>query len=205
MDSFLSRFITYFSSREFKFYSANFNPNHVDRASLFTRLCVCSVSAIEFGALGSLASGEGAKSTNSNLTSNLAEFSRLGDVVGIYLKYGQPVIVLVVDGEILNDEQILGRFILIHQTATKMRSFSLGLGFGGKLPVRTLTFTVFKSHSKAIHFKETLSSQCKKYSLFNKIWVLPFTVDLERKRVSKWSGLPMTEFKEDLMEKVLFD
>ena len=76
---------------------------------------------------------------------------------------------------------------------------------GGKLPSRTLVFTAFKSHSKAIHFKQNLSSQCKKFSLFNKVWVLPYTVDLERKRVFTYGGLPMTEFKEDLMERALFD
>jgi hypothetical protein len=200
MDSFLSKFIAYFSSRKFTFFTSDFNAIQVERASLFTRLCVGAAGGLAFGALGSLASGERANATNDKLKSYLTEFAEYGEVVGIYLKYGQPIIVIVVDGEKLNDEEILGRFIHLHQTTTKMRDFSFSLGvLGSRMPARSLTFTVFKSHSRAIHFKETISSRCKKYSLFNKAWVLPFTVDLERKRVFKWSGLPMTEFKEDLV------
>ena len=205
METFLTELVSYFTAREFKFFTADFDPSQVDRASLFTRLCVSSVNAVSFGVLGSLASGEGTGATNPALKSRLAEFSQYGEVVGIYLKFGQPVILVVVDGEKLSAEEILGRFILLHQTATNMRDFSLGLMRGGKLPVRTLVFAVFTSHQKAVYFKEKLSAQCKRFSLFNKVWVLPWTVDLERKRVFKYSGLPLTEFGEELLEKAFFD
>jgi hypothetical protein len=159
---------------------------------------------LNWGHLGALSSGQAAIGTDAKLQSNLTEFAKYGEVVGIYLKYGQPVILIVIDADKLDDEQLVGRFVLLHNVTKKMRDFSMRI-IGGALSSRTLAFTVFKSHSRAQHFKEALSGQCKKFSLFNKVWVLPYTVDLERKRMYTWKGLPMTEFKEDLMERVLFD
>lgn len=204
MESFLSKFIAYFVSRDFKFFAADFDPQQVGRASLLARLCVSAVSGLEFGVLGGIFFGQSSIATDANLKANLEGFAKFGEVVGIYLKYGQPVIVIVIDGENLNEEQLLGRFMLLQQATQKMRDFSMRI-VGGRLPSRTLAFTVFKSHTKAVHFKESLSIECKKFNFFNKVWVLPFTVDLERKRVFPYGGLPVTEFKGELMEKVLFD
>lgn len=205
MEPFLEKFVAFFKSREFQFYTSDIDPTDVKRASLFARLLVSGFSSASFGVIGLLTSGEGKNSTNDQLKSCLAEFSKYGELVGIYLKYGQPVILLVVNGDELNDEEFLGRYILIHQTATKMRGFSFRIVPGGKLPVRCLVFTVFSKHNKALHFKDDLASKCKKFNLFNKVWALPWTVDLERKRVSKYGGLPLTEFKEEMLERAFFD
>lgn len=204
MEAFLAKFIQFFSSREFTFFTSDFNPSDVARVSLLTRLCVQTVGALEFGVLGAFFSGQtGGKATNANLKSNLEELSKFGEVVGIYLKYGQPVMVLAINAENLSDEQLIGRFTLLLNSTQKMREFAMRI-VGGKLPSRTLVFAVFQSHTKALHFKETVSNKCKKFSFFNKVWVLPYTVDLERMRVFPYNGMPMTEFKGDLMERVLF-
>ena len=100
MESFLTKFIEFFSSREFKFFSANFNPSDVARASLLTRLSVRAVGGLELGVLGAIFSGQtSSKATDHNLKVNLEELSKYGEVLGIYYKFGQPVMVLAVDAE----------------------------------------------------------------------------------------------------------
>jgi hypothetical protein len=205
METFLERFVIFFKSREFECFTPDFNPADVKRASWVTRLLVKSVAGASFGVIGALVSGEGAHSTNQLLRDRIAELSQYGELVGIYLKFGQPVIVLVVEGDELSDEGFLGRFVLIQEATNKMREFSFRIGLGGKLPARSLVFTVFNDHGKAVHFKDTLAAKCKRFSFFNKVWVLPWTVDLERKRVTKYGGLPATEFREDLLERAFFD
>lgn len=205
MELFLEKFVAFFKSREFQFYAPDAPSTDLKRAALFARLAVVSVGAIASGVLGALISGEGRNSTIENLKVCLAEFSKYGELVGIYVKYGQPIIVLVINGDELNDEELLGRFVLIHQTAKRMRDFSLRVGLGGKLPVRCLVFTAFSDHKMSLHFRDELSSSCKKFNLFNKVWALPWTVDLERKRITKYSGLPLTEFSEDKLERAFFD
>jgi len=205
MEIFLQRFVTFFKSREFEFFASDFNPADVKRASWFTRLVVKSVAGTSSGVIGAMISGEGQNATDELLRERISEISNYGELAGIYLKFGQPVVVLVINGDELSDEQLLGRFVLIHEATAKMREFSLRLGFAGKLPARSLVFVVFSEHRKAAHFKESLAAKCKKFSLFNKVWVLPWVVDLDRKRVTKYAGLPMTEFQESLLETAFFD
>ena len=204
IQAFLPNFVDFFKSREFQFYGSDLDPADVRRASLMCRALVSAATSFSFGALGSFATGEGPNSTNQYLKMCLKEFSKHGDLVGIYLKYGQPVVLLLLGGDDPNDEEFLARFRVVHELTSGMSDFSLQLP-GGRLPCRSLVFTVFTSHAKSMHFKDQLAARCKRFSLFRKVWVLPWTIDLERKRVFKYSGLPVTEFGERLLEKAFFD
>jgi hypothetical protein len=75
------------------------------------------------------------------------------------------------------------------------------------MPAECLVFTIFSSHSKADHFKERLENKCKHHNIFSKsVAVLPWTVDLERKRVRKTRAfLAAPEFNEEMFEKAFFD
>jgi hypothetical protein len=132
-----------------------------------------------------------------------------GETVGFSLEGGAPKVLLEVDAENLNDEQILGRFILISDAAAKFKDFALNIPMGGrwsKHPTTCHVFVSFSSHSKAIHFNEDLEGKCKSYNIFTKApHVFPWTVDLERKRVKKYSGFPPATYKEDMLEKAFFD
>jgi hypothetical protein len=129
------------------------------------------------------------------LMTTLQEMQKYGISVGFSLKDGAPKILLAVDAENLNDEQIVGRFILIRDTTQKFKDFALPplLGVRGrwtKCPTKCYVFTLFLSHAKALHFTENLQEKSKHNPVFSKAaHVLPWAVDLERKRVKKYSGL----------------
>jgi hypothetical protein len=206
IELFLPKFAEFFGKYEFQFLRPEFDPADIKRANLFSKLLIGGFNSYEFGIIGALFPVEGANTTNENLRSTLIEMQKYGELVGVYLKYGAPRIQLVVYAEELNDEEILGRFVLIHESASKMHEFGLRILGRGKLSVRCSVFTVFSSHARAIHFKENLESKCKNFKFFgDSTHILPWTVDLERKRVMKYNGLPATQFKEAALEKAFFD
>jgi hypothetical protein len=99
----------------------------------------------------------------------LREIQKHGEIVGFSLEGGAPKILLAMDSEKLTDEQILGRFILIRDTAQKFRDFASKPLMGprwSKHPTNCHVFMVFSSHAKALNFSENLEGKCKHFNVF---------------------------------------
>ena len=211
--SFLSKFVGFFSKRGFQFLKPDLNPADIEQTNIFIKLLGSGLGSVALGFVGispmfgALFSPDGPNATSDKLMATLSKIQKHGELVGVLLKSGIPKVILIVYAEELNDNEIIGRFVLIHESVQNIQDFSMRL-LGNKtiMPAECLVFTIFSSHSKADHFKERLEKKCKHNNFFsNSVPVLPWTVDLERKRVRKPRAfLASPEFKEEIFEKAFF-
>ena len=212
-NSFLSKFVGFFSKRGFQFLKPDLNPADIEQTNIFIKLLGSGLGSVALGfagispIFGALFSPDGPNATSEKLMTTLSKIQKHGELVGVLLKYGRPKVILIVYAEELKDDEIIGRFVLIHESVQNIQDFSMRM-LGNKIimPAECLVFTIFSSHSKAEHFRERLENKCKRHNIFSKsVAVLPWTVDLERKRVRKPRAfLAAPEFKEDVFEKAFF-
>ena len=221
IDLFQEKFANYFSKTGYQFLTPELRPEdlkwptpeQIKKISYHEKTAYPEIRGI--GRLLGLASAPSTSITIlEKFLSTLLTMQKHGEFVGFsfgsgMMDNGAPKILLVMDSENLNDEQILGRFILIRDAAQNFRDFALtpfGQGRWSKQPTTCNVFMVFSSHTKATHFSENLEGKCKHYNILTKApHIFPWTVDLERKRVKKYSGFPPSIFKEDALEKSFFD
>ena len=212
--SFLPKFVGFFVKRGFQFLKPDLNPADIEQTNIFIKLFGSGLGSVALGfagispIFGALFSPDGPNATSEKLMTTLSKIQKHGELVGVLLKYGMPKVILIVYAEELNDDEIIGRFVRIHESVQNIHDFSMRM-LGNKIvmPAECLVFTIFLSHSKADHFKEKLEKKCKHNNIFSKsVAVLPWTVDLERKRVRKPRAFLATpEFSEEMFEKAFFD
>jgi hypothetical protein len=160
---------------------------------------------VALGALG----GIGAFMINrSNVIDNevKAELVKLGalcDLIGINLSGGNVSLVLFVHSDDLTDESIVGKCHLIRDRLTPFKKFAMRIGWS-KLTVSAKVFFVFSNSEKAFHFRKSVQEHCKHFALFNKVWVLPWGIDLAAKSVWAYQGLPLNWSKPADLEAKLF-
>jgi hypothetical protein len=103
----------------------------------------------------------------------------------------------------LSDEAIIGKSHLIRDRLTPFKKFAMRIGWS-KLTVSAKVFFVFSNSEKAFHFRKSVQAHCKHFALFNKIWVLPWGIDLAAKSVWAYQGLPLNWSKPADLEAKLF-
>lgn len=140
---------------------------------------------------------------DSEVKAELVKLGALCDLIGIELASGSVNLVLFVHSDDLTDEATIGKCHLIRDRLTSFKKFTMRIGWN-KLPVRATVFFVFSNSEKAFHFRTSVQEHCKHFALFNKLWVLPWGIDLAAKSVWAYRGLPVNWVKPTDIEAKLF-
>jgi len=133
----------------------------------------------------------------------LAELGSLCDLLGIRLSTGVVRLAIFVHYRNLTDEAVIGKCQLIHNRLASFKQFAMRIGWT-KYPVSADVFFVFDSSEKAFHFRNAVQEHCKHYAIFNKLWVLPWGIDLVAKNFWAYTGLPINWLKPADIEAKLF-
>ena len=160
---------------------------------------------LALGALGGLGAFTINRSNviDSEVKAELVKLGALCDLIGINLSGGNVSLVLFVHCDDLSDEAIIGKSHLIRDRLTPFKKFAMRIGWS-KLTVIAKVFFVFSNSEKAFQFRKSVQAHCKHFSLFNKLWVLPWGVDLAAKSVWAYQGLPLNWLKPAELEAKLF-
>ena len=135
-----------------------------------------------------------------------AELEKLGalcDLIGVNVSSASVGLVLFLYADDLTDEAAVGKSHLIHDRLAPFKKFTMRIGWN-KMPVSAKVFFVFSNSEKAFHFRTTVQEHCKRHSLFSKLWVLPWGVDLSAKSVWAYQGLPVNWLKPKDIEAKIF-
>lgn len=141
--------------------------------------------------------------TDSEIKSELVKLGALCDLIGINVATGSVGLVLFVYSDDLTDEAMVGKCQLIYGRLKPFKKFTMRIGWN-KMPVSAKVFFVFSSSEKAFHFRTSVQEHCKRHSLFSKLWVLPWGVDLSAKSVWAYQGLPINWLKPKDIEAKIF-
>lgn len=140
---------------------------------------------------------------DSEVKAELVKLGELCDLIGINLAGGSVHLVLFVHSDDLTDEATIGKCHLIRDRLTPFKKFAMRIGWS-KLTVSATVFFVFSNSEKAFHFRKSVQEHCKHFALFNKVWVLPWGIDLAAKSVWAYRGLPVNWLKPADIEAKIF-
>lgn len=143
------------------------------------------------------------KGGDSEIKAELLKLRELCDLIGIDSSSGGVNLVLFVYSDDLTDETIIGKCRLIRDKLSSFKKFSMRIGWN-RLPVRATVFSVFTKSERAFHFRQCAQAHCKHFGLFNKLWVLPWGIDLAAKSVWPYRGWPVNWMKPTEIEARLF-
>lgn len=106
------------------------------------------------------------------------------DLVGMNVSNGACQIRLLIDGDELNDETLIGRFALIHERAETFRKYSMVLmknWIWGDSTAGTIAEVVvlFSLHKKAREVIQRCSDKLRHTSMRKQVYTHPYIVDLE--------------------------
>lgn len=140
---------------------------------------------------------------DSEVKAELVKLGALCDLIGINVSSGSVGLALFVYSDNLTDEEIIGKCHLIHDRLTPFKKFTMRVGWN-KMPVNAKVFFVFSNSEKAFHFRTSVQEHCKHYSVFSRLWVLPWGIDLAAKSVWAYRGLPVNWIKPTDIEAKIF-
>jgi len=140
---------------------------------------------------------------DSEVKTELVKLGTLCDLIGINVFSGSVGLVLFVYADDLTDEEAIGKSHLIRGRLPSFKKFATRIGWK-KMPVTANVFFVFSNSGKAFQFRASAQEHCKHFAMFNKLWVLPWGIDLNAKSVWAYRGLPFHHFRPSEVEATLF-
>jgi len=197
---FETRAISIFHSRKYDFYDELQKGGTLKKMTTGQYAGLLALGAV--AGLGAFAINR-ANVVDSEVKSELVKLGALCDLIGINLSSGNVNLVLFVYSDGLTDEMIIGKCHLIRDRLKPFKKFTMRIGWN-KLPVRATVFFVFDRSEKAFHFRRSVQGHCKHFAFFNKVWVLPWGIDLAAKSVWAYRGLPVNWLKPMDIEVKLF-
>ncbi len=168
VDQFIARFRTHFETEGFSFVDGGVTGPVVPRVPPAQQLWTFGY---ERGA------------TDEALSALASELVELADLISFRLTSGAPVLVLAFSGDGMTDEAIIGHFVLFERFAPKLKKFSLTYSGGLKRQVWLNVFVIFETTKCACHFHLNVQQLCLRTQFWNKIYVRPWGIDLESRRV----------------------
>jgi len=109
------------------------------------------------------------------------------DMVCFKYLLSQPIIIAVVDGDRVRNEEALAVTDRVDATLLKFRKYTGTLGFT-RLSVTGFTLWVFFDSAAAQSFKCDWQAKCKRFHMWQQTWLLPWTVDVTQREVVKHPG-----------------
>jgi hypothetical protein len=106
------------------------------------------------------------------------------DFLGVYLKWGAATLRLLIDGDRVTDEGLIGRFALIHERAFDFRKYCSAVG-GNKLPVHVQGMIFFSAHTRAEQFWQRCADKCVHKSAWKSVFTKPWVFDLEAEKMKR--------------------
>jgi hypothetical protein len=197
---FETRAISLFNKRKFVFY------DELQKGGTLKKMTTGQYAGlIAFGALVGFGAFmiDSPSCTDGEVKTELVKLAALCDLIGVKIWSGVSL-VLLVQGDELTDEATIGKCHLIRDRLTPFRQFTMRIGWN-KMPVSANVFFVFSNSDKAFHFRTSVQEHCKHYSAFyNRLWVLPWGIDLAAKSVWAYQGFPAKWLKATDLETELF-
>jgi hypothetical protein len=161
---FLKNLVDFSKTENFSFLSPDLHIEDPKRMSGSKQSLVAAMVGFCGGAL--LASGVGySTQKKEDLTRDLRQMSGYCDLIGIKLDTGPAIVRMVIDGDDMSGETLVGRFAMIHEKGNVFRKYSMVVNPNWILGDQTAgTFlqvlTVFSSHKSARDFTQTYAEKC---------------------------------------------
>jgi hypothetical protein len=205
---FAKNLLEYSKGENFSFLSADQHLDDPKRLSGGKQAFAAALAGIGGGIIW--ASGVGySAAKKGELINDMQRMSEYCDLIGIKLDTGPAIVRMIVDGDEITGESLVGRFAMISERGLTLRKYSFVIMRNWIYGDRTSgTFlqvvTVFSSHKKAREFIQTYAEKClhKTLGMFKNrggglLATYPWVVDLEDEEVTpvgtKWLGvLPQT-------------
>jgi hypothetical protein len=151
---------------------------------------VAAAAGMAFGLLGSLSSGYMDKVDKEVLKKDLQRLYDYCDLAGIHLSSGNVVLRLVMDGDNLSNETIVGRFAMIHERAYDFRKYAMtflrSVVSDGKLSTYAIVLMAFSSHKRTKDFINGYADKCKHTAFWKKVRTQAWVIDLEDEEITRF-------------------
>jgi hypothetical protein len=198
--AFETRIISVFHNLKYDFYKELQSGETLKRMPTSQYAAFLALGAL--GGLGVFAMNQPTFADKEVIT-ELEKLGALCDLIGIKFSGGGVQLVLFVHGDDCADEAFIGKCHLIRDQLNSFKKFTMRISWT-KMPVFASVFFIFDKSEKAFHFRQSVQEKCKHHTLFSKIYVLPWGIDLSAKSVWAHKGLPFPLFKSVDLEAKLF-
>ena len=159
---------------------------------LFVKIAVGSALSLVnpgFGTLAALNSGFYEKFKDESFVSDIKKLKINCELLAIKEVMGMLQIYVVVLGDEMTEEALIGRSAIIHGLAEQMKRYSMTMFKSrfseAKLGVHCAMFLVFSNHQKAKSFYDNHSRKCRHSN--GNVFLFPFVADLEDGEI-KYAG-----------------
>lgn len=142
------------------------------------------------------------------IVADLQSMNLYCDLVGMGLAHGICSLQLVLDGDEISHETLVGRFVMIHERLHTFRKYSMVVmknWIWGDRTAGTQAQVVvyFSSHKKAKDFTVNYAEKCKHREFRKQVITLPLVVDLEDEEVAMFH-FGLFKFNQEKYKAVVF-
>ena len=187
-EEFYLRFVRYFQAEGCVFPASTETEIRATGMPFWTR-----VLASGGGVLGGLCTGYSARFTDENVRAELFRLGHHCDLVSVKCDGLAPLLIVTMEADDLSNEELVGRFAFRDEATARFKDFAprLGIAYGQKLGVDCHAFVVAATSTRALSFEVNAQEKCKRFHFWRKVHVLPWSVDLESRRLTQFPGLPL--------------
>ena len=187
---FASNVLAFFRGEGYTFFMPEAQFDDPTRLSGGKQALFAAAAGAAFGLLGSLSTGYLDKIDKEQLKTDLQRLSEYCDFVGIHLSSGSVVLRLVLNGDNLPNETIVGRFAVIHERAFDFRKYAMtilrGVFSDGKLATYAIILIAFSSHKRSKEFMDSFANKCKHGAFWKKVHTHAWVADLEDEEITRF-------------------
>ncbi len=187
LDAFYPKVIECSNQQGYSFLLPNETVENPQRLSGGKLALISAVAGTVWGLWGSLSTGYSGMAGREQLLSDLKRMREYCDLIAIRLNTGHVELRLVINGDTLSSEAIVGRFALINERAYEFRKYSARIMPGAKMGIYTQGLLLFSSHKSAKHFWECVAESCKHRAVWKQAITYPWVTDLEDEEVKTFS------------------